>query len=78
MFGTHMSFGKFCGRPLSKVPLSYLEWVLCTCESIDLQLRTEIRRVVEEGPAGRLRRAGRKAADFGIADSVGSSGFALV
>jgi hypothetical protein len=48
MFETRMPFGKYRGWLLSQIPVSYLCWVLANCHNIDLQLRTEIRRIVEQ------------------------------
>jgi hypothetical protein len=44
-----MPFGRYRNVPLDQVPLSYLEWVLATC-NITPSLRSEIERVLGERP----------------------------
>jgi hypothetical protein len=48
-----MPFGRYKGVPLDQVPVSYLEWVLATCD-ITPRLRSEIERLLGGRP-GRAR-----------------------
>lgn len=42
-----MPFGKYQGKMLDQIPISYLKWVLRECADISWGLRREIRELVE-------------------------------
>jgi uncharacterized protein (DUF3820 family) len=54
-----LSFGKFCGKPLSCVPASYLRWML-TAESIPDADRWAAGQFLEAVGSSRRRRPGRR------------------
>ena len=46
-----MPFGKHRGKTLDDIPLTYLKWVLESCERATPSLRAEIRRLVRGSEA---------------------------